>query len=118
MTYYHIQHRRELGENQDFVTPLKQSIEQPLQQQHFAACVDQVIVDDKIPSILIAGPIEEERMTRNLLIQLRVNGYIARHLRIQKLTFLSCMIIFCSFMLLTVLSENRRWVEVSSDPSD
>lgn len=87
MTYYYIQHRRELGENQDFVTPLKQSIEQPLQQQHFAACVDQVIVDDEISGILITRPIEEERMTRNLLIQLHVNGYIARLLQSRNLPF-------------------------------
>jgi hypothetical protein len=74
VTYYHIQHRRELGENQNFVTPLEESIEQPLQQQHLAARVDQVIVNDEISSILISRPVEEERMTRNLRGKLRLNG--------------------------------------------
>lgn len=66
-TYDDVQHRGELRENQDLVASIEERIEESLEQEHFAARVDKVVINYEVAGIGIRGPVEQEWMTRNLL---------------------------------------------------
>lgn len=66
VTHNDVQHGRELGEQQYFVSASEQRVQQTVEQKHLATRVDEVLVDDVVARLGVDGPVEEERVRRDL----------------------------------------------------
>ena len=57
-----VQHRFELAEDENLVAPVKEFVEQPLQDHHFATRIDEFIVQHRLHRLRVDGPVKEERV--------------------------------------------------------
>jgi hypothetical protein len=62
---YDVKHSDELREHKYLVSACEESIEEPLEDHHLSARVDQLLVHDRLTRPLVKRPIEQEWVRAN-----------------------------------------------------
>ena len=62
---YDVKHGDELRKHEHFVSACEESIEQPLEDHHLPASIDQLLVHDRLARPLVKRPIKQEWVRAN-----------------------------------------------------